>query len=329
MSSSVVKYNNAIRDALAEELERDETVFMMGEDVGAMGGIYGLSRGLQERFGKKRVFDTPISETLIVGAGVGAALAGRRPVVELQYADFVSVAMDEIWNRAAKWRYMHGGRFNVPLTILAPEGAVGGVGAEHSQCPEGMFWGCPGLHVVTPATPADAKGLLKSAIRSNDPVLFLPHKGLSTLRGEIPDGDHLVPIGQANVVRQGRDLTIVAWSAMLHKALQAATELSADGIEAEVIDPRGIRPFDFDRVIESVRKTGRLVVAHEAAVRGGPGGEIVAEVTQRAFRHLKAPVMRVGAPDVPVPQSIRLEKLIVPKVVDIVAAVRTMLEPVN
>ncbi|HTO42357.1 MAG TPA: alpha-ketoacid dehydrogenase subunit beta [Rhizomicrobium sp.] len=318
--SRVIKYNVAIREALAEEMERDSTVFMMGEDIGVMGGVFGMTRGLYDRFGKQRVIDTPISETMIVGAGVGAALTGCRPIVELQYADFVAVAMDEIYNRAAKWRYMHGGRQNVPLTIIAPEGAVGGVGPEHSQCPEALFWSCAGLHVVTPATPADAKGLLKSAIRSNDPVLFLPHKGLAALQGEVPDGEYFVPLGKANTVRKGKHLTIVAWSAMLHKALKAADVLAEKGIEAEVIDPRGIRPFDFDAVVESVSRTGRLVLAHEAPVRGGPGSEVAAVIAERALHYLEAPIMRVGAPDIPVPQSVYLERMVVPRMEEILAA---------
>jgi acetoin:2,6-dichlorophenolindophenol oxidoreductase subunit beta len=318
-----ITYAEAIVEALTEELERDPTVFYMGEDVG-FGGVFGLTRGLQARFGKIRVFDTPISETLIAGAGVGAAITGTRPIVELQFADFVTVAMDEIYNKAAKWRYMHGGLFKVPLVILAPEGAIGGAGAEHSQCPEALFWSAPGLYVVTPSSPADMKGLLKSAIRDDNPVLIMPHKALLNTSGEVPEGEHLVPLDKAAICREGRDVTIVAWSAMVGKALEAATRLAKEGIDAEVLDPRGIRPFDYEAVIASVRKTGRLVIAHEAPVVGGPGGEVAAVVAERALMFLEAPIKRVGAPDVPMPQSAHLEKFVVPRVEDIVAAAREL-----
>ena len=316
-----ITYSQAVTEALSEELERDPRVFFMGEDIG-FGGVFGLSRGLQRRFGKQRVFDTPISETLIVGAGVGAAITGTRPVVELQFADFVTIAMDEIYNKAAKWRYMHGGQFTVPLVILAPQGAIGGAGPEHSQCPEALFWSAPGLYVLTPATPADMKGLLKSAIRNDNPVLVMPHKALLNTSGEVPDGDHTVPLGKAQVRRPGADVTVVAWSAMVGKALEAAKRLSGIGVDVEVIDARGVRPFDFETVLESVRKTGRLVIAHEAPVVGGPGGEVAAVIAERALMHLEAPIRRVGAADVPIPQSSVLERVVIPNVDDIVAAVR-------
>jgi acetoin:2,6-dichlorophenolindophenol oxidoreductase subunit beta len=317
-----ITYSQALTEALAEELERDPTVFFMGEDI-EFGGVFGLSKGLHARFGTKRVFNTPISETLIAGAGVGAAITGTRPIVELQFADFVTIAMDEIYNKAAKWRYMHGGQFSVPLVILAPEGAIGGAGAEHSQCPEALFWSAPGMYVVTPSTPADMKGLLKSAIRDNNPVLVMPHKALLNTTGEVPDGDHLVPLGKANVCKEGSDVTVVAWSAMVPKALEAAKRL-AGAVDVEVVDPRGVRPFDFEAVLASVRKTGRLVLAHEAPVVGGPGGEVAAHVAEHALMHLEAPIKRVGAADVPIPQSSQLERLVVPRVDDIVAAIRSI-----
>jgi pyruvate dehydrogenase E1 component beta subunit len=320
-----ITYSQAVTEALAEELERDPNVFYMGEDIG-FGGVFGLSRGLQRKFGKQRVFDTPISETLIVGAGVGAAITGTRPVVELQFADFVAIAMDEIYNKAAKWRYMHGGLFTMPLVILAPEGAIGGAGAEHSQCPEALFWSAPGLYVVTPSTPADMKGLLKAAIRDDNPVLVMPHKALFNTSGEVPDGDHVVPLGKAAICRPGRDVTVVAWSSMVSKALQAATRLAGEGIDIEILDPRGVRPFDFDAVIESVSRTGRLVLAHEAPVVGGPGAEVAAVVAERALMHLEAPIRRVGAADVPIPQSSFLEAVVIPQVDDIVAAVRAVMD---
>lgn len=318
-----ITYSAAINEALSEELGRDASVFYMGEDI-AYGGVFGFSRGLVERHGANRVFNTPISEGLIVGAGVGAAITGTRPVVELQFADFVAVAMDEIYNKAAKWRYMHGGQLSVPLVILAPEGAIGGVGPEHSQCPEALFWSAPGLHVVTPATPADMKGLLKSAIRSNDPVLVMPHKALLNTSGEVPEGEHLTPLGESVVRRAGSQLTIVAWSAMVGKALEAAQRLAGEGIDAEVIDPRGVRPFDFDGVLASVRKTGRLLLAHEAPVVGGPAGEVAAVVAERALMYLEAPIKRVGAADVPIPQHVALEQMVIPQVDDIVHAARDL-----
>jgi pyruvate/2-oxoglutarate/acetoin dehydrogenase E1 component len=322
---TVMSYARAIREALAEELERDPTVFIMGQDVGAFGGAFGITKGLQERFGKRRVFDTPISENFIVGGGVGAALTGLRPVVELQYADFIEVAMDEVYNKAAKWRYMHGGLFEVPLVIRAPSGAANGAGPEHSQCPESLLLSASGLHVVTPSTPADAKGLLKSAIRSPNPVVFFEHKGLYGLKGEVPDGEHLVPIGLANIVRPGTDVTVVAWQSMVHRALKAAERLAADGIEIEVIDPRGVRPLDMDTILASVRRTGRLVVVHEAPKPGNVASEVVSSVAESALEYLLAPIVRLCAADIPIPQNTRLEQLAIPSAEAIESAVRSMM----
>ena len=320
--SQEITFAQALNDALAEELERDDRVFVMGEDVGVFGGVFGVTRGLQERFGERRVMDTPLSETLIVGAGVGAAITGLRPVVELQYSDFVGIAMDEIYNKAAKWRYMHGARFSVPLVIRAPEGAKGGAGAEHSQSPGGLFQSAFGLHVLMPSTPADAKGLLKSAIRDDNPVLFLEHKALYPKKGLVPDGEHLVPIGVADIKRAGTDVTIVAWGSYVGRSLQAAEELAALGIDAEVVDPRGIRPLDTATILESVARTGRLVIVHEAPAAGGPGAEVAAVVAEEALDLLLAPVIRVTSPPTPIPQSVPLERLLLPTVADIVSAVR-------
>ena len=317
-----ITYAEAIREALAEELERDDRVFLMGEDVGAFGGVFGVTAGLQERFGKRRVFDTPISENFIAGSAVGAAITGLRPIVELQFADFVSVAMDEIYGKLAKWRYMHGALFTVPVVVRLPEGAIGGAGPEHSQCPEALFWSAPGLYVVTPSTPADAKGLLKSAIRDDNPVLFFEHKALYSSTGPVPESEHLVPLGQADIKRAGSDVTVIAWSNMVLRALEAAEVLAGEGISVEVVDPRGIRPFDKETVLGSVMKTGRVVLAHEASKTGGPAAEVIAIIAEEALSSLEAPIKRVAAPDVPIPQSVYLEQFMVPTAEQIAAAVR-------
>jgi pyruvate/2-oxoglutarate/acetoin dehydrogenase E1 component len=321
---AVMSYARAIREALAEELEHDPLVFIMGQDVGAFGGAFGVTKGLQERFGRKRVFDTPISENFLVGGGVGAALTGLRPVIELQYADFIEVAMDEVYNKAAKWRYMHGGLQTVPMVLRAPSGAANGAGPEHSQCPESLLLSAAGLHVLTPSTPADAKGLLKSAIRSQNPVIYFEHKGLYGLKGEVPEGEHLVPIGVADVVRPGRDVTIVAWQSMVHRSLKAAEALAADGIEVEIIDPRGVRPLDMPTIIESVKRTSRLVVVHEAPAPGNVASEVAANVAENAIEYLAAPIRRVCAADVPIPQSTRMEQMAIPSVAKIESAVRSL-----
>ena len=239
-----LSYRAALREALIEEMERDERVFLMGQDAGPFGGVFGVTKGLTEMFGEERVFDTPISEAFIVGGGVGAALAGARPVVELQYADFALISMDEIVNKAAKWRYMHGGGQSVPLVIRAPEGVVGGLGPEHSQSLAQYFWHSFGLKVAMPATPADAKGMLKSAIRDEDPVLFLENKSLYNRRGPVPEGEYLVPLGVAAQLREGDAVTVVAWSRMTTIAMKAADELAEKGIGCDIIDPRGIRPLE-------------------------------------------------------------------------------------
>lgn len=321
----VMSYARAIREALAEELEHDPLVFIMGQDVGAFGGAFGITKGLQERFGRKRVFDTPISENFIAGGAVGAALTGLRPVVELQYADFIEVAMDEVYNKAAKWRYMHGSLQTVPMVLRAPSGAANGAGPEHSQCPESLLLSASGLHVITPSTPADAKGLLKSAIRSDNPVVYFEHKGLYGMKGEVPEGEHLVPIGVADTVRAGTDVTVVAWQAMVHRALKAAETLAAEGVEVEVIDPRGVRPLDMDTIIASVRRTGRLVVVHEATGPGNVASEVSATVAEQAIEYLAAPIRRVCGADIPIPQSTRLEQLAIPSISAIEAAIRSTL----
>lgn len=318
-------FTQAINEALVEEMERDSSVFVMGEDVAAFGGVFGVTKGLHETFGDRRVFDTPLSETLIVGAAVGAAITGLRPVAELQYSDFLGIAMDEMYNKAAKWKFMHGGRLNVPMVVRAPEGAKGGAGAEHSQSPGGLFQSAFGMYVLMPTNPADAKGLLKSAIRDDNPVLFLEHKALYSKRGPVPDGEHLVPIGVAATPRRGDDVTIVAWGSLVPRSLQAADALADEGIDVEVIDPRGIRPLDIDTILASVEKTGRLVLVHEAPGAGGPGAEVAAVVAERMIDVLEAPILRVTTPDTYFPQSVHLERLMLPGVTEIADAVRKVM----
>jgi acetoin:2,6-dichlorophenolindophenol oxidoreductase subunit beta len=323
--TKTMTYADAINEAMAEEMERDETVFLIGQDVGRMGGIFGVTKGLHDRFGARRVVDSPISENFLAGGGVGAAITGLRPIVELQFADFVTIAMDEIQAKAGRWRYMHGGHFKVPLVLRLPEGVVGGAGPEHSACPEALFYSAPGLYAVTPSNPADAKGLLKTAIRDDNPVLFFEHKSLYFTEGEVPTGEHLVPLDQAAVARAGDDVTVVAWSLMVGRALEAAETLAGEGISVEVIDPRGIAPFDTGTILESVAKTGHVVLVHEAAKTGGPGSEVAAILAEEAITDLDGPIVRVAAPDIPMPQNRALEPLLLPTAADIVAGIRRTL----
>lgn len=299
-------YIAASTRALAEEMERDPAVWALGEDLGR-GGVFGQYKGLQERFGAARVADTPISEACIMGAAVGAALAGTRPVVEMRFSDFALCATDELVNQAAKARFMFGGQATVPLVARQPVGMWRSSAAQHSQSLEAWYVHVPGLIVVAPATPADNLGLLKSAIRANDPVVYLEHKGLWPLEGAVTDGEHLVEIGVADSARAGRDLTIVTWSAMRHACLAAANALAETGIEAEVIDLRTLWPWDRDAVLASVERTGRLLVVHEAVTVAGFGAEIAAYVAERLHHRLKAPVRRLGAPRIPIAYAPPLE----------------------
>jgi pyruvate dehydrogenase E1 component beta subunit len=311
----------ALIEAQAEEMRRDEDVFLMGEDIGLFGGTFRATEGLMAEFGARRVRDTPIAEAGIVGLALGAALAGLRPVAELMTMNFAIVAMDQIINHVAKARYMFGGQFDVPLTIRAPGGGGTQKGAQHSHSIESWFVNAPGIRVVTPSTPADFKGLLKTSIRSNDPVLFVEHEMLYSLKGPVPEQEEfLIPLGRAEIKRPGSDITLVAWSKMLHEALAAAETLSAEGIDAEVLDPRSLDPFDWDAVFDSVARTRRLVVAEEGWLRLGVGAEIAARVQQTLFYELDAPVQRVGAVDVPTPYSRELEQAALPDAADIVSA---------
>lgn len=321
-----VNYAWAINQALGEEMRRDERVWIMGQDVGRMGGVFGVTRGLYDEFGPARVRDTTINETFIVGGAAGAAMTGTIPVVELQFADFLYIAADEIFHKLAKWRYMHGGRLALPAVVRLPTGVLGGAGAEHSQSLEAVAMHTPGLKVVLPSTPADAKGLLKTAIRDPDPVLFFEHKGLYRLKGEVPAGDDvLLPFGQAAIVRPGTDVTLVATGLMVGRAVEAAQRLAAEGIELEVIDPRTLVPLDMDTIVASVQRTSRALVVHEAVRTAGAGAEIAAQIQEAAFFSLDAPVWRLGAIDTPLPQDPELEQLCIPSVADIETAARELL----
>jgi len=322
----VLTYAQALNEALFEEMRRDAAVFVMGEDVAAWGGggIFGVTKGLMEEFGAERVRDTPISEEAIAAVAVGAAATGSRPVAEIMYVDFMGLAMEPIVNQAAKLRYMFGGKAKVPMVLRAQEGAGRGNAAQHSQSLEAWFCHIPGLKVVTPSAPADAKGLLKSAIRDDNPVIFLEHKALYFNKGPVPSGEHLVPLGIADVKRTGAHVTVVGIHTMVDKALQAAEALTSEGIELEVIDPRTLVPLDEETIFESVRKTGRLIVTHEAYTNAGFGAEIVSRVVTSVFDYLDAPPLRVCARDVPVPYAVPLEAAALPQVDDLIAAARSL-----
>jgi pyruvate dehydrogenase E1 component beta subunit len=293
--------------------------------VGVFNGVWGVSNGMLAEFGHERVRDTAISELNIIGSGLGAALVGMRPIVEIMFGDFLMCAGDQLVNQVAKARFMSGGKANVPLTIRVASGAPGSSAAQHSQSPESWFMNVPGLKIVTPATPADAKGLLKTAIRGEDPVLFFEHKMLYALTGPVPeDPDFMVPFGVADVVREGKDVTIIAVGIMVQKALAAAKELSAKGVDVEVIDPRTLVPLDKDTLIKSVAKTGRVVIAHEAHRRSGPGAEIAAMLAEEAIEYLDGPIIRIGAMNVPLPYSPELEKHVLPDENDIIQAALTL-----
>lgn len=323
---SIKTYSQAIRDVIAEEMRRDDTVFVMGEDIAKQGGIFGCTRGLLDEFGESRVRITPISEAGFVGAGVGAACAGMRPIVELMYMDFTYVAMDQILNQAAKIRYMFGGHAKVPLVIRGQQGVGRGNAATHSQSTEAIFMHIPGLKVAMPSSPADAAGLLRTAIRDDNPIMFYEHKALYTMKGEVPDNtDFLIPFGQANVLREGKDVTIIGTHLYVQKAMNVAAKLEAEGISCEVIDPRTLVPMDIATMVESVKKTGRCVVVHEAHRNGGPGAEIAASITEQAFKYLDAPVARLGAKSCPLPFNLGLENAVVPQEDDILQAVRSVL----
>jgi pyruvate/2-oxoglutarate/acetoin dehydrogenase E1 component len=321
----ILTYAQAINEGLREEMRADPRVFTMGEDIGHHGGIFRVTKDLVDEFGPERVRDTPISESGFTGVGIGAALCGMRPVVELLFMDFALVAADQIINQAAKLRYMSGGQVSVPIVIRGQQGGGRGNGAQHSQSFESWFAQTPGLKVVTPATPYDAKGLLKSAIRDGNPVMFIEHKLLYNTKGEVPEHDYTVPIGQAEIKRPGRDITLVSYSRSLLQSLEAAETLARSGIEAEVIDLRSVAPLDMPAVISSVRRTGHLLVVHESHANCGLGAEIVARMYEEAPEALEAPARRLGARHVPIPVAEALENSVLPQPADIVHAVQAML----
>jgi len=320
-----ITMRQAISDALREEMERDDKVFIMGEEVGVWGGTYAVTKGFFEQFGEKRVKDTPISEAAIVGAGIGAALVGLRPVSELMTINFAFVAMDHIVNEAPKLRTMFGGQMKVPLVIRTAGGGGRQLGATHSQTPDAIFAHFPGLKVVSPGTPADAKGLLKSAIRDDDPVLYIEHAAMYQVKGEVPAGDFTVPIGVSKVQREGSDVTIVSYSRGLQLSLQAAEQLAGEGIRVEVVDLRSLRPLDMGPVIASFQKTNRAVVVEEGWKSYGVGSEVVSRLYEEAFDYADAPIKRVAQKEVPLPYNQALEQSALPQVADVVAAVKEVL----
>ena len=317
-----ISFGEALREALQEEMRRDETVFVLGEDIALHGGDFGVTKGLLDEFGEKRVRDTPISETAIVGLSLGAASVGMRPVAEIMFSDFLGVCMDQILNQVSKMRYMSGGQVKTPVVIRTAFGAGISAGPQHSQSPEAFFVHIPGLQVVMPSTPYDAKGLLKTAIRNDNAVIFFEHKLLYGVKGNVPEQEYLVGFGEADIKRNGTDVTIVATGLMVKEALAAAETLEKDGLTAEVIDPRTLVPLDEKTLINSVKKTGRAVVVHEAWKRSGFGAEIAAMIMEEAMDYLDAPVKRVGGLNVPTPFSPALEKYVVPNENDIVKAVK-------
>ncbi|OPL08483.1 MAG: pyruvate dehydrogenase [delta proteobacterium ML8_F1] len=320
-----ITFSQATLEAMKEEMQRDDTIFVMGEDIARQGGIFGQFKGLPDDFGTDRIIDTPISETAIIGSAIGAALAGMRPVADMHFADFMGITMDEVFNQMAKIRYMFGGQTKIPMVIRAPDGLIRSGAAQHSQSIEAWFNNIPGIKVVAPSNPSDAKGLLKAAIRSDDPIIYFENKDLYRQSGPVSEEEELlVEIGKAKVARAGTDVTIVSYSVMMNNALEAAEILEKEGYSVEVIDLITLSPFDEKTVIESVKKTHRLLIAHEAVKKGGLGGEVAAVVAEEAIDYLDAPIIRVGAKFTPVPFSPTLEEAYRPKTHEIVDGIRSM-----
>lgn len=321
-ATHTVLYREALNEALREEMRRDPTVFLMGEGIAERGGSYKVTEGLLSEFGPSRVIDTPISEASFVGAGVGAAIVGMRPVVEILFVDFALLAMDQICNQAAKFGFMSGGQGRVPLVIRTQGGTGNGLAAQHSQSLEAIFYHIPGLKVVTPSTPYDAKGLLVAAIRLDDPVIFIEHKMLYTVSGSIPNDPYVIDLGQGDIKRKGTDATLIAWSAAVPKCLAAADRLAEDGVEVEVIDPRTLVPLDLEMILSSVRRTGHVAIVQEAAKRGGVASDLASTIQAEAFDYLDAPIEVLAGRNSPIPFNSQLEKVSVPQVQDVVRVVK-------
>ncbi|MEI6157461.1 MAG: alpha-ketoacid dehydrogenase subunit beta [Atribacterota bacterium] len=326
MPDREITYAEAIREALREEMHRDSRVFLMGEDIGLYGGAFAVTKGLFEEFGKERVIDTPISEAAIIGGAAGASLVGMRPVAEIQFSDFIAIGMDQLVNQAAKIHFMFGAKGSVPMVVRSPIGSGTGAAAQHSQSQEAWYAHVPGLKVVIPSTPYDAKGLLKSAIWDDNPVVFLEHKLLYRTKGPVPLDDYRIPLGKADIKRFGKDLTIITYSNMLPRCLLAAAQLNKKGIEVEVLDLRSLRPLDTTLIADSIKKTNRALVVYEAPQFGGFGAEIAAFIGEELFDYLDAPVIRIGGLDMPPPYNPNLEKKMVPQVEDIVDGVRKLVK---
>jgi pyruvate/2-oxoglutarate/acetoin dehydrogenase E1 component len=325
--SREITYLEAVREALQQEMRRDERVFLLGEDLGIYGGAFGVTMGMLEEFGPERVIDTPISELTIAGAITGAALAGMRPVGEIMFMDFITLASEQLVNQAAKIRFMFGGKARVPFVLRTPAGSGTGAAAQHSQSLENWFVHIPGLKVVAPTSAYDAKGLLIASIRDDNPVIFIESKLLYKTRGDVPEEPYEIPLGKADIKREGKDLTILATMIEVQRALQAAEILSQEGIETEVVDPRTLKPLDMDTIIKSVSKTGKVLIVHEAPKTGGYGGELSAAIAEsEAFDYLEAPIVRLAGRDIPIPYNRNLERHAVPQVEDIIAAARGLVK---
>jgi len=321
-----IQYREAIREAIIEEMDRDRKVFLIGEDIGVYGGAFKAYKGLLDKYGPDRVISTPISEAAIIGAGIGAALTGYRPIVEIMFIDFATLAMDQIANQAAKIHFMSGGSLNVPLVIRTQGGVGKGLATQHSQSLEAWFYHIPGLKVVMPSTSYDVKGLLKTAVRDNSPVMFIEHKMIYPVKGAVPEEEYTIPFGKADIKRKGEDVTIFAYSNMVLRSLEAAEELEKDRISCEIIDPRTLVPLDIDTVVNSVKKTGRLIIVSEACRRGSVASDISARITERAFDYLKAPVKIVAGLNTPIPYNSTLEQASIPQKTDIIKAVKELLQ---
>lgn len=322
----IISYAEAINEAMSQEIDANEDVYILGEDIGIYGGAFGVTNGMAEKFGPDKVINTPISEAAITGVAIGSAMTGMRPILELQFSDFITIAMDQIVNQAAKLRYMFGGKGKVPIVIRTPGGSGAGFAAQHSQSLEAWMTHIPGLKVVQPSTPYDAKGLFKAAMDDDNPVLFFEHKLLYGTKGAVPEETYSIPLGKADIKKDGTDVTVIATSIMVHKALKAAEILEKEGISVEVIDPRTLVPLDVETLVESAKKTGRVVVVYEAVQRGGYGAEIASMINEsEAFDYLDAPVTRLGGKAIPIPYNPTLEKHAVPQVEDIINSIKSTL----